>query len=58
MKRTTLPSEPSKKVIYALASYWDKDHRTIKSWFSDNDPMLEHPESKKIINSLSKKQKS
>lgn len=39
----------SKKLIYALASHWDKDPRTIKAWFKNDDPMLTHPESQKII---------
>lgn len=40
---------PSNELIYILAAHWKKDHRTIKAWFEDKNPMLEHRESIKII---------
>jgi hypothetical protein len=41
---------PSKKVIYALAAHFDKDHRTVRDWFKNNNViMLNHPELKHIV---------
>lgn len=45
-------------VIYALATHWGKDHRTIKAWVEKNDPMLTHQESVEIIGKFHQHRKS
>lgn len=45
-----ISTAPERKIVYALAARWDKDYRTVRDWFEDNNPMLEHPDSIAIIN--------
>lgn len=40
----------TKKAVKLLAAHWVKDERTIRRWFEEKHPMLEHPESVKILN--------
>lgn len=42
----------SKKIIKSLAAHWVKDERTIRRWLKENHPMLEHPDSVRILNDL------
>lgn len=41
----------SRKKIYALAAFWDKDYRTILRWLKNENAFLTHPDSQKIIKS-------
>lgn len=47
----------SKKIIKSLAAHWVKDERTIRKWLKDNHPMLEHPDSVRILNEIWKAKK-
>lgn len=40
----------TKKAVKLLAARWIKDERTIRKWIEEKNPMLEHPESAKILN--------
>jgi hypothetical protein len=56
MKQELNQIKLSRKLILALAAHWDKDPRTIRTWFKNDDPMLTHPQSHKIIIQHAKKE--